>query len=218
LAARKPAKRKRPAAKKAKAKAAGKRPAPKAVARAKPVRTARPAKLPKKPAARPDLRGGISHLARILAEAKRELALIGAQDIRARHLPTAGDELNAIVGATEGATNAILDAVERIEKTANAAGGETGSAILADVTSIYEACNFQDLTGQRIAKVVSVLQEIDRTVAGLLATLGLPTSVPAGKPSATVDTRTADEALLNGPQMPDAAPNQADIDALFDKA
>jgi chemotaxis protein CheZ len=216
LATRKPAKRKRPAARKAKP--AHKRPTARPAARAKPVRRARPAKKPKTRAARPDLRGGISHLARILAEAKRELASIGAQDIRTRHLPTAGDELNAIVGATEGATNAILDAVERIEKTANAAGGETGPAILADVTLIYEACNFQDLTGQRIAKVVSVLQEIDLTVAGLLATLGLPTSVPAGKPSAAVDTRTGEEALLNGPQMPDAAPNQADIDALFDKA
>ncbi len=216
MAARKPAKRKRPPARKAKP--ARNKPRKRAAAKPAVRAKARPARKLKKRAARPDLRGGISHLARILAEAKRELASIGAQDIRARHLPTAGDELNAIVGATEGATNAILDAVERIEKTANAAGGETGSAILADVTSIYEACNFQDLTGQRIAKVVSVLQEIDRTVAGLLATLGLPTSVPAGKPSPAADTRTGDEALLNGPQMPDAAPNQADIDALFDKA
>lgn len=161
--------------------------------------------------------GGVEHLARIIAEAKRDLAAIGARDIRAKHLPTAGDELTAIVGATEAATNAILDAVERIEKRANAAGGEIASGILADVTSIYEACNFQDITGQRISKIVAVLQEVDRTVAGLLDTLDLPAVAVRHVPSAAPE-RVGEAALLNGPQMPDATPNQADIDALFDKA
>ncbi|MBI1244113.1 MAG: hypothetical protein GC202_03830 [Alphaproteobacteria bacterium] len=161
--------------------------------------------------------GGVEHLARIIADAKRDLAAISARDIRAKHLPTAGDELTAIVGATEAATNAILDAVERIEKGANAAGGETAAAVLNEVTSIYEACNFQDITGQRISKIVAVLREVDQTVAGLLEALDLPA---AGIPEISAARRqpSGEAALLNGPQMPDAAPNQADIDALFDKA
>ena len=195
---------------------------------ARPVKARKPVrKAARKPVRRPakaraavpvgNVAVGVEHLARIIAEAKRDLAALSAQDIRAKHLPTAGDELTAIVGATERATNAILDAVERIEKSANAAGGEPAAAILADVTAIYEACNFQDITGQRISKVVSVLKEVDQTVAGLLESLNLPPVVlNAGASAAAV--KSGEAALLNGPQMPDAAPNQADIDALFDKA
>lgn len=196
-----------------------KRKSTKAKPKPKP-RAPKPVRRPKPRAVRTeaaDVAVGVEHLARIIAEAKRDLAALSAQDIRAKHLPTAGDELTAIVGATERATNAILDAVERIEKSANQAGGEAGSAILADITSIYEACNFQDITGQRISKIVSVLKEVDATVASLLDSLNLPPVILNAGASAG-PSRTGDEALLNGPQMPDAAPNQADIDALFDKA
>ncbi len=197
------------------------KPAKRKAAKAKPARRAsKPVRKPKPRIAKPegtDVAIGVEHLARIIAEAKRDLAALSAQDIRAKHLPTAGDELTAIVGATERATNAILDAVERIEKSANQAGGEHGASILADVTSIYEACNFQDITGQRISKIVSVLKEVDATVASLLESLNLPPVILNAGATAG-PSRTGDEALLNGPQMPDAAPNQADIDALFDKA
>lgn len=224
MAERKPARRKRRSPPKATAKVR------KAAKAARPAKSRKPARKParkivRKPARRAakapvqvaNVAVGVEHLARIIAEAKRDLAALSAQDIRAKHLPTAGDELTAIVGATERATNAILDAVERIEKSANAAGGEPATAILADVTAIYEACNFQDITGQRISKVVSVLKEVDQTVASLLESLNLPPVVLNAGKSETA-ARSGEAALLNGPQMPDAAPNQADIDALFDKA
>jgi len=163
------------------------------------------------------VRTGIARLGMIIANAKRDLAALQAQEIGRTHLPSAGDELSAIVGATEAATNSILDAVERIEKTGALAGAEIGAAIARDATAIYEACNFQDITGQRISKIVSVLKEVDQTVAELLSTLQMPkidlaTSVPLAPP-----VRTGEAALLNGPQAPGGAPNQADIDALFDK-
>jgi len=218
VAARKSAasrkKRGKPARKPTKRKAAKAKPARRA---SKPVRKRKPRAAKAKPADGANVAVGVEHLARIIAEAKRDLAALSAQDIRAKHLPTAGDELTAIVGATERATNAILDAVERIEKSANQACGEQGAAILADVTSIYEACNFQDITGQRISKIVSVLKEVDATVASLLESLNLP-PVILNAGASDGPSRTGDDALLNGPQMPDAAPNQADIDALFDKS
>jgi chemotaxis protein CheZ len=165
------------------------------------------------------VRTGIARLGLIIAHAKRDLAALQAQEIGRTHLPTAGDELSAIVGATENATNAILDAVERIEKMARDLPGEAAASITQEVTTIYEACNFQDITGQRISKVVSVLKAVDTTVAELLSTLHMPkidlsqTSAGSAKPE-----RTGDAALLNGPQAPGGAPNQADIDAMFDKA
>jgi chemotaxis protein CheZ len=161
---------------------------------------------------------GIVRLGLIIAHAKRDLAALHAQEIGRTHLPTAGDELSAIVGATEAATNAILDAVERIEKVTGTLPGDAAKAISLDVTAIYEACNFQDITGQRISKVVSVLKEVDATVVELLATLNLPQIDPSQVAAlGSKPQRTGDAALLNGPQAPGGAPNQADIDALFDK-
>jgi chemotaxis protein CheZ len=218
------ARRKSPVAKPKRSRAVVRRSKPSKKHTARPAKRARKASKPvrrsavaKPPAKADGIADGVEHLARIIADAKRDLAALSARDIRAKHLPTAGDELTAIVGATEAATHAILDAVERIEKTANATGGEAAGAILNDITSIYEACNFQDITGQRISKIVAVLQEVDKTVAGLLETMDLPAAGAVGAPSAD-KSRTGEAALLNGPQMPDAAPNQADIDALFDKA
>jgi chemotaxis protein CheZ len=198
-------------------KAAAKVPARKPVLSKKPARKKSAAKKPRGAVA--SVSTGVARLGLIIAHAKRDLAALQAQEIGRTHLPTAGDELSAIVGATESATNAILDAVERIEKAANAMPGNVAAAITQDVTAIYEACNFQDITGQRISKIVSVLKEVDTTVAELLATLNLPkadlsqASATAAKPQ-----RTGDEALLNGPQAPGGTPNQTDIDALFDKA
>ncbi len=39
-------------------------------------------------------------------------------------------------------------------------------------TRIYEACSFQDITGQRITKVVATLKTIERKVAHIIGTFG----------------------------------------------
>lgn len=199
----------RPAAKR---KANSKKPAPKAAARRKPT----PAK---RAAANGDLRAGIATLARIMADARRDLAALQANDMRLRDLPGATDELSAVVAATESATNAILDAVEGIEKSAGTLAPEAGDPIRESVTRIYEACNFQDITGQRITKVVNVLKEVDRTVLGLMEAFGIvldPAQAQAIA-SAPAKAKGGEADLLNGPQMPGLAQDQASIDALFDK-
>jgi chemotaxis protein CheZ len=188
--------------------------APKKAAR----RTSPPAK--RAPANNADLRAGIATLGRIMADARRDLAALQANDMRIRDLPGATDELSAVVAATESATNAILDAVEAIEKTAGALPAETGDPIRDGVTRIYEACNFQDITGQRITKVVNVLKEVDRTVVGLMEAFGIVLDPAAARAlaSAPPKQKGGEADLLNGPQMPAAAQDQASIDALFDKS
>lgn len=213
----KPKKKTKPKTKvapKAKAKSAAKR---KAVAK---VVASKPRSKVTVVSADSGLRDGIANLARIMAEARRDLAALQANDMRLRDLPGATDELSAVVAATESATNAILDAVESIEKTAGTMPADAGDAVRVDVTRIYEACNFQDITGQRITKVVSVLKDVDRTVAGLMEAFGI--ALDPAQASAIVSAprkaKGGEADLLNGPQMPDAAHDQAAIDALFDKS
>lgn len=166
-----------------------------------------------KPAIDQGLRDGIATLARIMEDARRDLAALQANDMRLRDLPGASDELSAVVAATENATHSILDAVEGIEKIAGELTAAQGDAIRDGVTRIYEACNFQDITGQRIAKVVGVLKDVDKTVLGLMDAFGIALDAKAA-PSAA-PAKTGEAALLNGPQLAGAAQDQAAIDALF---
>jgi len=200
----------------------------KAMSRAKAKNTPKPESSPKrarKISAKPakkvtpmsaldqGLRDGIATLARIMEEARRDLAALQANDMRLRDLPGATDELSAVVAATEDATHSILDAVEGIETIAGELTAAQGDAIRNNVTRIYEACNFQDITGQRIAKVVGVLKDVDKTVLGLMEAFGIVLDAKAA-PSAA-PAKTGEAALLNGPQMAGVAHDQAAIDALF---
>ena len=160
----------------------------------------------------------IDSLAHYISEAKSEIAALRPDEIRSRHLPTATDELDAIVGATETATNGILEAMEVLEGLVGETTPEFGEKITEAVTKVYEACNFQDITGQRITKVVKALQHIEQKVDGLLAVFG---SDVAERHQSEVDPdeemteAEADKKLLNGPQLPDDASTQDAIDKLL---
>ena len=83
-----------------------------------------------------------------------------------------GHELDAVVAGTEQATQKILKSAEDIDQIANNMSsllkGEYAQGLAQDVrdhvVQIFEACNFQDLTGQRIGKVVSTLKFIEEHI------------------------------------------------------
>jgi chemotaxis protein CheZ len=153
-------------------------------------------------------------LARFIQNARSEIAAVRPHDIGSTDIPLATDELDAVVGATEEATSTILDAAEALSNIAATLPPEAGEQVNGAVTRIYEACNFQDITGQRITKVVKALRHIESKVDALLSVFGadhLSDTAPAPE-NAAVDAQAS---LLNGPQLPQAANSQADIDALM---
>jgi chemotaxis protein CheZ len=156
----------------------------------------------------------LESLARLIEAAKRDIAAIRPDEIRQKHLPTATDELDAIVSATADATGAILDSAEKLTTIANETDAKASEQIIEQVTRIFEACTFQDITGQRITKVVRTLKEVETKIGALVDRFGV--SLPAA--AATKDTRKGEAALLNGPQLPKDAVSQSEVDALFDKA
>lgn len=153
-------------------------------------------------------------LAEYIQHAKLEIAALRPDEIKDR-IPSATDELDAVVMATEQATNTIMDSVEAIESLVPKMDEGTGQTVQSAITAVYEACNFQDITGQRITKVVKTLQHIEVKVEALLQAFGEEIRkneiVPMDEPKRT----DREEDLLNGPQMPDEANRQADIDALL---
>lgn len=175
------------------------------------------------------LRIEIARMVRSLATAKREIAEIkhplkeSADDRMSR----AASELDEIVSATEQATHTILGAGETITQHCEAILGEIGDLdviaprlhdTMEQVSRIMEACSFQDITGQRVTKVVNTLEFIEDRIRRIVsdwgreAFLDLPLDeVVAGEGDDEDEAR-----LLNGPQLTGAGLSQDDIDSLFD--
>ncbi|HIJ63530.1 MAG TPA: chemotaxis protein CheZ [Rhodospirillaceae bacterium] len=160
----------------------------------------------------------VEALAAYIHSAKAEIAALRPQDIQQHYIATATDELDAIVGATERATNDILDAAEKLENITGDMSPEIAQRITEATTMVYEACNFQDITGQRITKVVKALKHIEERVQALVDAFGDEFKQSSATPAQSGDAASAaaaDQALLNGPQLPQKAHDQAAIDALF---
>lgn len=146
----------------------------------------------------------------------REVATIRHPLMDDDRVQSAVDELGAIVAATELATEQILSAAESIEGELEQAPESDGKAAAIEaVTSIYEACNFQDITGQRITKVMTLLRDVDERLMAIIEHVGadrFAAEAPAPRrPTDTVD----DEALLNGPAKAGSGLQQDSIDSLF---
>lgn len=161
------------------------------------------------------LYGELQSLARYIQHAKQEIAAIRPDEISSSHIPSATDELDAVVGATEEATNQIMDACDAISDIATRVDSESGAALTQSVTSIFEACNFQDITGQRITKVVKTLKHIETKVEALLRAFGDEVEKATQAASATSGDLDFDSKLLNGPQLPSNAIDQDEIDKLL---
>ena len=166
----------------------------------------------------------ISALADFIRSAKADITALRADEISTKFIPAASDELSAIVGATETATNEIFEAVDTIEAASNGLAPEAAEPIAEAVTRIYEACGFQDITGQRITKIVKVLQEVEDKVASLLEAFGeeVPKTTTEGAGAAVAELAggedkavESDEDLMNGPQLASNAMSQEEVDALM---
>ena len=152
----------------------------------------------------------VEELGRTISAAKAEIAALGVDDITGSHIPSATDELDAIVEHTASATNAILEACETLDSWSVDPAGDTGARLQDVTTRIYEACSFQDITGQRISKVVATLKAIDAKVAHIIAAFA-----PEHGPAPLLPEPPPAAALLNGPQLPASAMDQSDIDRLL---
>jgi chemotaxis protein CheZ len=166
----------------------------------------------------------LEELADYIRNTKADIMNLSPEEISEDTLPTASVELDAIVSATEKATNTIMEATEIIEKVGDEIGGETAEKLMEATTQIFEACGFQDITGQRITKVVNAMQEIEGKIDDLISAFSNDDGeAREERRRAREELRAkkrqeaiAEGELLEGPQLPETAVSQDDIDALFD--
>src|SRR5256885_8430741 len=137
---------------------------------------------------------------------KREIATLHGTSFDGHEMAKVNGELGAVVGGTEQATQQILEATEAIDQAATALSKNTSpdqqkllsEEIQERVISIFEACNFQDLTGQRISKVMTTMKFIENHINTMMDIWG---GVDAIKAQATpvVDTTEGAANMFTGP-------------------
>jgi len=171
-----------------------------------------------------EIRIEITRLVKEIGKTKAELASLRhpMADEEEDKIVTATNELDAIVEATEKATNEILRSSEEINEILEKFRGDLEldeehraalDMIEARTIAILEACNFQDITGQRITKVVKTMQFIEERVKAMIDIWGVDAF--AHLPLPENEHIDEDAALLEGPQLENGL-TQDDIDAMFD--
>lgn len=137
-----------------------------------------------------------------------------AKDIvHTSNMPDAALQLNDVLQHTEQATSTIIESVNGISNLVSDSPvtDEVKSKVIDLINKVYEACNFQDISGQRIKKVLSHISELESQLLRLsdTATQNATENV-APKPD-----KPEKSSLLNGPQLSSEAPSQQDIDNMF---
>ena len=177
------------------------------------------------PAGLQQLKDETDTIHRAISRTKEEIASLHVSAFTDIANPCVTRELDAVVEGTERATQQILDAAEIIEEAASALaasvkhGQEQALAqdIQEHVVRIFEACNFQDLSGQRIAKVLATMKFIEERIARMMEIWG---GAEAFRDYAAKVLAEHQPPALHGPRLDGdlGHASQADVDALFAKA
>lgn len=163
-----------------------------------------------------ELLGLFEHIQKI----RQEIASIRRPGQNEDRFDQMSDELDAIVTHTESATETIMENVEAISDVVAAvretAEDESVVAGLAKVDEhageIFTACSFQDITGQRITKVVRSLKFVEERVNALIGMWGRDALQAA---DVVEEEAEGDAALLNGPQLAGEGVSQDDVDRML---
>jgi chemotaxis protein CheZ len=166
-----------------------------------------------------DMKRDLASLRDTIARNKRDLAsIIG--DGKERRMARAGDELRAAVDGMDYATQNILKSAEVIDESARALAASLSDDyarglaqdIQDNVVKVYEACNFQDITGQRISNVIGTMTMVEDQVAAMITRCD---NASAETPKPAKFSRHHE--LLNGPKLDGDAghASQRDVDEMF---
>lgn len=158
----------------------------------------------------------------LIARVKAELSKIHYADQGQDPLLTASEELESLKTATAAATDEILgiaeDVLSKVEALRALLPGPAEPLLDGmehQLGRLFEACGFQDLTGQRSTKVARLLESLDIRVGNALDLMD-DVEVPDEIALQMRDTDASGEAaLLNGPQASGDGLRQDDIDSLF---
>jgi chemotaxis protein CheZ len=151
------------------------------------------------------------YISSYIQRTRLEISNLRPNDLSEDRIPGAGAELHAVVQHTAEATNLIMAVAEDV-MAADTSDPAVYQAFVSDkMMEIFEACTFQDITGQRIRKVVDTLTHIEQRLERFASVMG----VEDAELEETLEDKRKRENLLNGPALNGPEVAQDDIDALF---
>jgi len=157
----------------------------------------------------------LREIAGYIESMRHEIGALQVNDLKNTRIPEAGEELDAIVQATEAATHTIMECAEAV-MGADARDAAAYKALVEEkMLVIFEACSFQDITGQRIAKVVETLQHIEERVGRFAEVMNAKDIDGFLTEQERERAQRRERFLLNGPQLAGRGVDQAKVDELF---
>lgn len=169
------------------------------------------------------LRSEIINLIQYITKMREEVARVSKRSDDRTHFESVSQHLEEIVGSTENATNQILEHIEGIDNVADEIRASEDLGQMPDLCDkinehtmqAIEACTFQDITGQRISRIINSMEFVEQRVNAMIELMGRTDIEALGVELPESDQRTGDDALLNGPQLPGEEISQDEIDKLF---
>ena len=168
------------------------------------------------------LRSELMGLLKYINRVREEIASISRPADEEHQFETMADQLDAVIEATDEASNTIMQRAEDNEevlfKLRETLTDPAQAAMLDQISGndmeIIQACSFQDLTSQRVTKVARSLTYVEDRVGALAEVWG---KEELEKVDVKGMDKTEDEKLLHGPALdPQKSISQDEIDALFD--
>ena len=146
---------------------------------------------------------------------RKEISALQANDLRHKRIPAAGQELAAIVKATEQASNAIMECAEAVMHADSSDPAAYKAFVTERMTTIIEACAFQDITGQRIAKVVETLEHIESRVARFAEATGAKDVQGHANEAEAREAERRVRLFIHGPPLQGEGSEQFEIDEII---
>jgi len=170
------------------------------------------------------LQSELREMANSISETRADIASLQTDEAAGDHIEAAAGELDAVVDATESATSQILAAAEELQLISEKlrdqnVEGDYCDDIERHTTDIFMACSFQDLTGQRMTKVVDTLRFLEQRVNMMIEVWGVDGGSGDKKAKlnrATLGDDRPDADLLDGPAADGEGFSQDEIDAMLD--
>jgi chemotaxis protein CheZ len=154
----------------------------------------------------------LKYISSYIKQTRTEISNLRPNDLSNDQIPGAGAELHAVVKHTAEATNVIMAAAEQVMAADTSNEQAYQDFVSSKMMEIFEACTFQDITGQRIKKVVDTLDHIERRLERFAEVMGVEDAVVVE----TDADRRKRENILNGPALNGPEVAQDTIDAMFD--
>jgi chemotaxis protein CheZ len=159
--------------------------------------------------------GELREIAGYIESMREKIGMLQVHDLKNSRIPSAGQELSAITKSTEQATNTIMECAEAVMAADASDPAAYKAMVEAKMMVIFEACSFQDITGQRIAKVVETLEHIESRVARFAEVMRDKDLEGFLTENERQRKERKDKLLLNGPQLEGQGVAQSQVDAMF---